>query len=141
MRLTVNASELYARWVGIICLIVATMGAAYFYADFWGLSGLPGNWTLVAIYGVIGAAGAIVGMLMGRPEPCYAYTMVVGIILTLVGAASLIAPAYTTFWGGQSAKIGDGIFALIVGLIGVYIAFSSRVKHEGAEAPVARMVK
>lgn len=135
MRLTMNATELYTRWVGIIYLIAATMGAAVFYADFWGLSGLPGNWTLIAIYGIIGAAGAIVGMLIGRPEPCYAYTMVVGVILTVVGVLNLVYPDYTTFWGGQSAKIGDGIFELIAGLIGVYIAFSSRMKHEGAEAP------
>ncbi len=135
MRLTMNAAELYARWVGIIYLIAATMGAAYFFADFWGLSGLPGNWTLIAIYGVIGAAGAIVGMLIGMPEPCYAYTMVAGIVLTIVGVLNLIFPDYTTFWGGQSAKLADGIFELIIGLIGVYIAFSSRVKHEGAEAP------
>ena len=135
MRLTMNASDLYTRWVGIIYLIFATMGAAVFFADFWGLSGLPGNWTLIAIYGIIGAAGAIVGMLMGRPEPCYAYTVVAGIVLTVVGVLNIVVPDYTTYWGGQQAKLSDGIFDLLVGLLGLYIAFSSRVKHEGAEAP------
>lgn len=138
MRTSLNATELYTRWVGVIYLIVATMGAAYYYADFWGLSGLPGNWTLIAIYGVIGIVGAFVGLLLGRPEPCYTFTMLAGIVLTIVGLLNLVYPSYTTFWGGESAKLGDGIFELIVGLIGLYIAFSSRVKREGGEAQPGR---
>ncbi len=134
MRTTMNSAELYTRWVGVIYLIAATMGAAYFYADFWGLSGLPGNWTLIAIYGLIGAVGAFIGLLVGKPEPCYTFTLLAGIVLTVVGILNLVYPAYTVFWGGEKAKIGDGIFELLVGLLGLYIAFSTRMKHAGAEA-------
>jgi hypothetical protein len=138
MRTSLNPTELYTRWVGIIYLIAGTMGAAYYYADFWGLSGLPNNWTLIAICGLVGISGAIVGLLIGKPGPCYAFTMLAGIVLTIIGLLNLVYPGYTAFWGGENARLGDGIFDLAVGLIGLYIAFSSRVKSEGGEAQPGR---
>jgi hypothetical protein len=140
-RLTLKVQELYVRWVAIIYLILASIGLTTvsaritgypFQLDFWGMSGLHDNPGLVIIYFIIGGLAALVGFLVGTPEPAYSFTLVVGPLLVLLGLVGFISSSYFGLLG-RGVGVGDDILNLIIGGIGLYIVLTQRMRHEGAE--------
>ncbi|PZS00586.1 MAG: hypothetical protein DLM69_06285 [Candidatus Chloroheliales bacterium] len=140
-RLTLKVQEIYVRWVAIIYLILASIGLTSvsagitgypFQLDFWGMSGLHDNPGLVIIYLIIGGLAALVGFLIGTPEPAYSFTLVVGPLLILIGLVGFISASYFGLLG-RGAGIGDDILNLIIGAIGLYIVLTRRMRLGGVD--------
>lgn len=139
MRFNIYAEESYIRVVAIVYLVLASIGLATipasntFRADFWGLSGLQQNLGLVLTYFAIGAVAAIVGMLIGTPQPAYAATMIISPILLLLGLLGFISANYFGLLG-RNVQVGDNILNLLIGASGLYIVITKRIKREGNAA-------